>query len=172
MASFRPELQTCPVCGARGNCRIHAYYGRAIVDFIQGHPVRHEVCILRLACSCGHTHAVLPDLIVPYSSYGLFFILRVLAESFLGRLPVEKLCERFSITRNQFYKWLALWRSHKGLWLGVLDSMETSDLGFCRRLVLEGAYSDFAAAFTRRFSFSFLQSHKNPALYCQQVFGP
>ena len=25
MDSFRPELETCPCCGAKGNCHIHAY---------------------------------------------------------------------------------------------------------------------------------------------------
>lgn len=172
MASFRPELETCPICGSMGNCRIHAYYGRRIVDFTQGQPVCHDICILRLICSCGHTHAVLPDLIVPYSSYGLFFILRVLAEFFSGLASVEKLCERFSITGNQFYKWLKLWKTHRELWLGALGSMEIPDSAFIRILVLKNPYSDFAAAFFSRFSFSFLQSHKNPALYCPQAFGP
>ena len=172
MASFRPELETCPICGSKGNCHIHAYYGRRIIDFIQGHPVRNDICVLRLVCDCGHTHAILPDLIIPYSSYGLFFILRVLAESFSIHVPVEKLCERFSITRNQFYKWLGLWKLHKELWLGVLESAGTTDAGFIRELSWNIPYSEFASSFVRRFSFSFLQSHKNPACYCQQVFEP
>lgn len=172
MRSFCPELETCPICGSRGNCGIHAYYGRRIIDFIQGQTVRHDICVLRLICSCGHTHAVLPDLIIPYSSYGLFFILRVLAEFFSGRASVEKLCERFSITGNQFHKWLKLWKIHRELWLGVLDSMDSTDSDFILTLVLQKAYSDFSAGFFDRFSFSFLQSHKNPALYCQQDFAP
>ena len=36
MAGFRSELQTCPCCGARGSCCIHAYYNRSLVDFIGG----------------------------------------------------------------------------------------------------------------------------------------
>jgi len=170
MASFRPEQETCPCCGAKGNCRIHAYYGRGITDFIDGKPVRHEITILRLVCDCGHTHAILPDFIVPYSGYGLFFLLRVLAEHFLGLASVEQLCERFSITRNQFYKWLKLWRSQKEEWLGLLSSMGTSSRAFLLSLVRMGSYSEFASAFVRRFTRSFLQSHRNPAGYCQQVF--
>ncbi|RKI73994.1 hypothetical protein D7V90_23775 [bacterium 1xD42-87] len=27
---------------------------------------------MRLICTCGHTHAILPDFIIPYSGYGSF----------------------------------------------------------------------------------------------------
>ena len=172
MAGFRPELQTCPCCGARGACRIHACYDRSLVDFISGAPVCHSLCIMRLICTCGHTHAILPDFIIPYSGYGLFFLLRVLAEYFLRLSTVERLCERFSITLSQLRRWLKLFRVQKEEWLGALSSMETSGLSFLRDLATEPAYSDFASAFVRRFAKSFLQSHRNPAPYCQQVFGP
>ncbi|WP_251209812.1 DUF6431 domain-containing protein [Acetatifactor aquisgranensis] len=172
MAGFHPELQTCPCCGAKGSCRIHAYYDRSLVDFIGGAPVRHSLCIMRLICTCGHTHAILPDFIIPYSGYGLFFLLRVLAEYFLRLSTVERLCERFCITLSQLRRWLQLFRVQKEDWLGVLSSMEASGLSFLKSLLTQPAYSDFASAFVRRFTKSFLQSHKNPAPYCQQVFGP
>ena len=172
MDSFRPELQTCPCCGAKGTCSVHSYYGRSLVDFIGGKPVRHGLCILRLVCSCGHTHAILPDFIIPYSSYGLFFILRVLAEYFLRLASVEKLCERFLINQNQLYHWLSLFRRHKEVWLGLLSSMESSGLAFLKDLFRMPCYSDFASGFLRRFAVSFLQSHRNPASYCQQRFVP
>ena len=172
MDDFRPELQTCPCCGAKGSCWIHAYYDRSLVDFMGGRSVRHSLCILRLICSCGHTHAILPDFIIPYSGYGLFFLLRVLAEYFLRLSTVERLCERFSVTLSQLRRWLLLFQVQKEEWLGVLSSMETSGLSFLKSLSTQTAYSDFASTFVRRFAKSFLQSHKNPAPYCQQVFGP
>ena len=172
MDGFRPELQTCPCCGAKGACRIHAYYGRSLVDFLGGAPVRHSLCVLRLICTCGHTHAILPDFIIPYSGYGLFFILRVLAEYFLRPFSVELLCERFSINQKQLYRWLKLFKTQKEEWLGLLSSMEISNPAFLKGLLREPRYSDFASAFVRRFALSFLQAHKNPAPYCQQVFGP
>ncbi len=172
MDGFRYQLQTCPSCGVKGSCSIHAYYGRSLVDFIGGKPVRHSLCILRLVCSCGHTHAILPDFIIPYSSFGLFFILRVLAEYFLRPASLEKICERFLITQKQLYHWLALFRKHKEEWMGILSSLETSGLSFLKTLFTMSGYSSFASSFVRRFAVSFLQSHKNPAPYCQQVFGP
>lgn len=172
MAGFHPELQACPCCGVKSACRIHAYYGRSLVDFVNGTPVRHSLCILRLICTCGRTHAILPDFIVPYSGYGLFFILRVLAEYFLRVSTVERLCERFSISLSQLHRWLQLFRLQKEEWLGALSSMETSGLSFLKALLIQTPYSDFASAFVRCFAKSFLQSHKNPASYCQQLFGP
>ena len=172
MGGFRPEFQTCPCCGSKGSCRIHAYYGRSLTDFVDGSIVCHNLCILRLVCPCGHTHAILPDFIIPYSGYGLFFILRVLAEYFLRLSTVEKLCERFSITLSQLYRWLRIFKSQKEEWLGVLSSLETSGFSFLKSLFTWPVYSDFASSFVRRFNKSFLQSHKNPAPYCQLVFGP
>lgn len=165
MDSFRPELETCPVCGSKGNCHIHAYYSRKIVDFIYGKPVRTQVIILRLLCeSCTHTHAILPDIIIPYSTYSLFFLLRIMAEHFLGISTVDQLCERFGITRNQFYKWKALFHKHKQEWLGLLESMETSDAAFLKELTMKTDYSDFASGFFRKSHLSFLQSHLNPGI--------
>lgn len=172
MKGFRPEVRTCPCCGAKGSCHTHAYYGRSITDFINGKPVRHELCITRLICSCGHTHAILPDFIIPYSGYGLFFILRVLAEYFAGLYTAERICERFSITRNLFYHWLSIWHDHKEQWMGALSSMKTSDLSFMKGIIKDSCCSDFTSEFVRRFAVSFLQSHKNPAQYCQQAFVP
>lgn len=172
MDSFRPELETCPACGGTGNCHVHAYYSRKIVDFIHGKPVWTEVIILRLVCDCcAHTHAVLPDIIIPYSSYGLFFLLRILAEHFAAFSTVERLCERFDITQNQFYKWKLLWKEHKQEWLGLLDSLETPDLAFLKELIMKTDYSDFASCFVLKSSRSFLQSHSNPGRKAAKAAG-
>ena len=180
MRKFRPELETCPVCSSRGGCRIHACYGRSSVDLIRGNVRKSSLCITRVICdSCGCTHAILPDYLIPYSAYGPVFILAVLAARFLTRRSVEWICERFRLTRSLFYHWLSLWKEHKRLWLGVLDDLETDDAAFLSSLRDGQGYSPFSMNFIRRFSFSFLQGHANPvprrppaAPYCQQVFGP
>ena len=73
MAGFRPEMESCPVCRASHSCTTHASYERNLIDFIQGRPVYHTIKVIRVICSCGHTHAILPDLIIPYNTYGVFF---------------------------------------------------------------------------------------------------
>lgn len=172
MVSFKPELEICPCCGNKGSCKIHAYYKRWITDFIGGRKVQLRIRVLRVICeNCGHTHAILPDAIIPYDSYSLLFILRVLAARFFLHHTIELLCERFQITQNQFYKWMNLWHTHKEVWLGMLPSAETSDIAFIRSIASENRLSDFTAAFVQLTSHSFLQSHRNPANYCQRRFS-
>ena len=171
MADFRPEKETCPYCGASHTCQFHASYDRNLIDFISGRPVYHNICICRVICgSCGHTHAILPDLVIPYSTYGLFFILRVIAEYLTGRNTVGQLCSRFDISHSMLYHWLELFDSHKRDWLGALTSVEVSSMDFLRCLCSAPAFSDLASAFVLLTSFSFLQSHRNPAPYRQTVF--
>lgn len=175
MALFRPQLETCPVCESTGNLHIHSYYKRNLIDFINGNVVHHDISITRVVCdSCGTTHAILPDFIIPYCSYSLFFVLQVLGTYFMHLFSVEKLCERFSITLKQLYKWVSLWKSHKELWLGYLDNLETPSRSFIFQLGKNDSYSSVASSFVSRFGFSFLQSHANPknAVYCQHVFYP
>lgn len=170
MADFRPELETCPYCGASHCCSDHASYDRNLIDFISGKPVYHRISVSRVICSnCGHTHAILPDLIIPYSTYGLFFILRVIAEYLMHRSSVEQLCLRFSITHSMLYRWFSLFLEHKALWLGALASVETQALPFLMGIASQ-EYSAFSSRFTLLTAVSFLQSHRNPADYRQTVF--
>ena len=106
--------------------------------------------------------------------YSLFFVLRVLGEYFMHLYTGEKLCERFSITSRQLYKWLVLWKKHKSEWLGFLDSLEVSDKGFLFSLNRMECCSDFTSGFVRTFGVTILQSHANPknAAYCQDIFVP
>lgn len=180
MEHFQPELETCPICGSTGNCHIHDYYGRSIIDFLSGRKQKEHLCIMRVFCeSCKHAHAILPDIIVPYSGYSLFFILFVLGEYFAGIHTIEQLSERFDISEKQFHKWLALWKSHSAQWLGMLDASVTDNAAFFRQLILRDSYSAFSMDFIRLTARSFLQSHRNPVLttpknarYRQTVFTP
>lgn len=180
MAQFRPELETCPICNSTGNCHIHDYYRRSIIDFDAGQRTHSGLCVLRVFCdSCEHAHAVLPDAIIPYSSFSLLFVLRLLGQYFADLGSVEQLCERFGVSQNLFYKWLKLWNFHKQRWLGVLADSETSSISFWKKLYEQERYSDFSMEFIRSTSYTFLQANKNPVLqssknahYCQTVFVP
>lgn len=163
--------QECPSCGSRGNCVPHGKYTRSIIEYEAGKVVYRTVEIRRVRCgSCGHTHAVLPDHIVPYSTYSLLFILRVLAAYFLGLETVEELCGRYSISVSMLYEWKALFLEHKELWQGVLEDKETSPAEFIRRLFGLPSYSsDFSEPFFLKTARSFLQRHKDAAYSCYAV---
>lgn len=144
MQSYSWKNETCPWCGSKGSCVFHDTYTRSMTDFMHGKTIYGEACVIRLRCtSCGHTHAILPDVIIPYSVYGLFFILRVLAEYFLHLRTVEGLCARFGISVSMLYRWRGLFLSHKQLWLGVLDSAQTTPSKFIKWLCFLAQYSAF-----------------------------
>lgn len=162
----------CPACGSRGNCVPHGSYRRTLIDMEQGKVHYGSVEIRRVRCkSCGHTHAILPDYIVPYTTYSLLFILRVLAAHFLGLETVEQLCRRCGISPSMLYQWKALFLEHKRLWLGVLKDAETTCAQFIRQLLDLPGYSDeFGRPFYRKTTFSFLQRHKDAAIFRHAVF--
>lgn len=57
MAKFQPELETCPIWASTGNCHIHNYYGRFIIDFQSGKRKKSDLCVMRVFCdSCEHAH--------------------------------------------------------------------------------------------------------------------
>lgn len=180
MEHFRPELETCPICGTKGSCHVHDYYGRTLIDFHAGKRTTSMLCIQRVYCdSCEHAHAILPDVLIPYTRFGLIFILRVLAEHFNKLRTIEQICERYDISVNLLHKWITLWHSHKRQWLGILADAETSNESFLQCLVTLGSYSAYSMKFISQTSYSFLQCHKNPILknpknarYHQQVFLP
>ena len=87
MKDYSLAMEECPCCHSQDNCIFHGFYERNLIDFIQGTTVYHKISVTRVKCqSCGHTHAILPDLIIPYGQYSLFFLLRVLTEY----LPIPK----------------------------------------------------------------------------------
>ena len=135
MDSFSHSLQECPYCHSVGNLIPHGYYRRNIIDFTGSKTTYHKISVRRFKClSCGHTHAVLPDFIVPYTQYSLFFLLRVLAEYFLHLKTVSEICLTYAITPSMLYRWKALFLCHKKHWLPLLEHLETSSFSFLKKL--------------------------------------
>ncbi len=163
MASFHVESEVCPVCHSTGNSKVHATYSRAIIDIIHGKPVYQDLSITRIFCdSCGHSHAILPDTIIPYSQYSLFFILRVLAEYFARRKTVSFLCATYNITPSMLYRWRDLFLQNRSLWLGILEQREQPPYYFLCSLVRLERFSEFCSGYFRLTGSSFLQRHANP----------
>ena len=162
MRTFRPEKEVCPACGLRGACHVHAYYNRFIVDFINGAPVTSVLRIMRVRCSCGSTHALLPDPVIPYRSHSLFFILRVLSEYF-RRKNVLRLCEKYLISISQLYRWKKVFLLHRREWLGLLKASSSTPSSSITELLRVSPFKDFSLSFFRLTAVSFLQSRINNA---------
>lgn len=171
MESFHPGRQRCPHCKSTGNCTSHASYERSLVSFEHGKVVYRRLVILRVICiSCNRTHAILPDVIIPYGSYSLSYILQLMKDYYTGSLTVEQLCERFQLSVSTFYRLKQTYLSHRLLWLGMTVSagQEVSDF----LLFLEG-YNDlsgFLSQFHQLTAFSFLQQ-KYKASHCHLHSG-
>lgn len=167
MSSFRPEDEVCPTCGRKGDCKPHASYRRYLIDFEDATPRCRMITVRRVICSCGSTHAILPDPVIPYDQYSLFYIIAVLAVYSCRLMTVERLCEAYAITPSMLYRWKSFYQNHRCDWQGVLKSTSSDIRHSLLELIKKNPYSVFAVSFIRLTNYSLLQSHANPA-NCQQ----
>lgn len=164
MDSYSHTLQQCPSCHSKGNLIPHGSYQRNIIDFADGRTTYRKISVKRFKCQgCGHTHAVLPDIIIPYAQYSLFFLLRVLGEYFLLLKTVSELCLAYRITPSMLYRWKALFLCHMAGWLPLLKQLEAPPPVFLKHLYFQENFSAcFSFPFFQKTGISFLQSHQNP----------
>ena len=79
VAGFKPSSCGCPKCGAVGRLSRIRPYRRFMVSAEHGSRSDTELIVPRFRCgSCGCTHALLPDSLIPFGSYSLRFVLTVL----------------------------------------------------------------------------------------------
>jgi ribosomal protein S27AE len=155
---FRHHAGSCPRCGAAGKLSPYGAYSRWLVCLNNEAVLAARVKPLRFACaSCGATHALLPDILVPYSPYSLRFKLTVLTAYFERASTVVAISERFHVAVSTIYAWKKLFLSHRELFLGILMSRKESALTFLRRLSAAVWPPECLQEFFRRYAFSFLQ---------------
>ena len=164
-------LLVCPYCGAKGTCKKRGSYERSLVTFPDGKPQVVRLRIPRVQCTCGKSHALLPDFIVPYLSYSLPTILHILSDYFTRRLTIRGICEKYLVSPPLICRFKKRFLIHKKQWLGILRDMELSTISFMEELLMS-SYDRFHDAFLRLTTYSFLQSHKNPANCSRPRFGP
>lgn len=150
-----PVKMVCPVCGAEGRCSGIGAYSRMLITILEGKRREISVEIPRVICqSCHHTHALLPDVLIPYGSYTLRFILHVLELYLMRAEPVAKLCESWAISVSTLYGWIHLFLDQHNLWFRAIEHIRWITLTAVERIrTIEG----FPSAFRECFRFSFLQ---------------
>ncbi len=105
--SIYDTLSTCPTCGAPATAfHKDGSYKRDFICYEEGAPVYHKIVVHCVECSsCGHSHALEPSVIVPYSSYSIGFLLQVIHAKMIGRFKtVLELCEHFQIGVSTYYR--------------------------------------------------------------------
>lgn len=150
----------CPNCRTKGRLSFYPSYERNLVGYGNGSVQENRVTIRRVYCSsCETTSAILPDIIVPYKTYSLLFILHVLKAYFFRKGSVPALCAHFGIAAATLYAWKMRYLTHKVLHLGVLEKyFHTEDPHLSEPASI--FFSGFLSTFSHRFGFSFLQYKK------------
>ena len=155
---FCYRSEACLGCGTIGKFDSHGGYSRWLFTHEDGKNIGLRIWVLRLKCtSCGATHAILPDVLVPYSPYSLSFVLTALIAYFEREATVEKICEKYGIAVSTLYRWKKLLVRHKDLMLGILKSQAASALEFLCNLFNSEKISDSLRSFFRNYHFSFMQ---------------
>lgn len=145
---------TCPCCGNGNDLHYHTSYNRMMISIRRGKRFEETISIRRIICPCGHTHALIPDFLIPYGSYSIRFILSVLFH-YLGRkCSVAALCDYYQISISTFYDWKKLFTNHYNLFIGAIN--EISRLSYSSLNTIFDI-SSFPFEFLNGFRFSFLQ---------------
>lgn len=111
----------CPHCGRKGRFKRHGEYSRYIVEWAGGKKHCSLISIVRFRCGdCGRTHAYLPSLMIPYTSYGLCFVLAVLIQYFQKSMTVMQICESYDISESILYRWVHLFERRYGEWMEII----------------------------------------------------
>jgi len=125
------HLLICPNCGTKFNCTYFSSYSRNLITFERGSNTCFSIDIIRVKCnSCNHTHAIIPDNLIPFGSYSISFILTVLRAYFLGSKTISDLCDFFQISISTLYDWIKLFKEQKHIWLGILNDAVISPIKF------------------------------------------
>lgn len=122
----------CPNCGAKHPVwAYHDSYERYLISYESNTIVTDIIEITRIRCSsCNGTHAILPEIIIPFSSYSLLFVLSVLKEYYMPGNTVAFLCKKYQISASTLYDWKRLFLVHKQLWFGVVENLYQNSLDF------------------------------------------
>ena len=145
----------CPCCKASGQCEYISPYKRTMISAADDTQKVQYLLIKRAKCnSCGRTHAILPDILVPYGSYSIRFILIVLTKYLQRKTSVATFCDKWHIAASTLYSWIHLFIDHYSSFVSALDRISK---------VTEEAiasvenHDTFMNAFFERFRFHFLQ---------------
>lgn len=127
---------SCPLCGAKEALSYFASYDRHLITYDNEEVCDHMVIIPRYICSsCGHTHAILPPVIVPYLSFSFNFIVNIIHDYLVRKFnSVAVMCQNYGIAISTFYRIFKSFKEHKKLWLGLLEDKLTEDLFFIQDL--------------------------------------
>lgn len=97
----------CPCCHARNKLIKYGKYERNISILIDDYIENYSVSIQRLICnSCNHTHALLPNFVVPYKIMAIFSIAKIVQRASIS--SAYKLADIINLSIQMIYTYIAI----------------------------------------------------------------
>lgn len=97
----------CPCCHAKNKLIKYGKYERNISILVDDNVENYRVSVQRVICnSCNHTHALLPNFIVPYKIMALFSIAQIVQRASIS--SAYKLAEAINLSVQMIYTYIAI----------------------------------------------------------------
>ncbi len=158
--------QLCPKCGKIGKLTKHDSYTRTMIYLSNGKRVETIVSIPRGICKCGKTHAFIPDILIPFSSYSFRFVILILWKFLNRKDTVESFCSKYCIAVQTVYNWMNLFRLHYKEWTSAIKELSRPFNDMLENIMETPA---FPYEFYKKSNHSFLQGNAYPH-NCRMVF--
>jgi len=116
-----------PDCPCAGNYTGYGSYTRSLICYTNGKVEGHLIFVARVECiSCGHTHALLPSVIIPYSPFSFHFVISLLYDFITHKYEnVAALCSQYDISVSTLYRIRNRFLEDKKLMLGIMNDSIT-----------------------------------------------
>jgi len=121
-----------PDCPSTGRYTSAGSYTRSLICYSDEKIENHTICVKRLECSsCGHTHALLPSVVIPYSPFSFHFVISLLYDYITHKHgTVMSLCLHYDISVSTLYRIRRRFLDDKKLMLGIMEDAITSANAF------------------------------------------
>lgn len=127
-----PCAISCPSssCGQEGNYYGCGSYKRQLICYTNACIERHEITIPRIECvSCGHSHALLAPVIIPYSPFSFHFVISLLYDYITRKYnTVSALCQVYDISISTLYRIFHRFTEDRKLMLGMMEAAISQSL--------------------------------------------
>ncbi len=101
------DKNVCPCCKAKNKLIKYGKYDRNVSFLVNDCVENYSVAVQRVICnSCEHTHALLPNFIVPYKIISLFSIAQIVQRASIS--SVYKLAEIINLSFQVIYTYIAI----------------------------------------------------------------
>lgn len=156
LAGIRLDQVRCPKCGAICCFTPSKSYQRMMITTSSGRRSNTRVVVPRVRCSsCGRTHALIPENLIPYGSYSLRFVFTVLLSYLHRHGSVSEFCDHWQISISTLYGGIHLSSCHYSLLADVFHRIHWITEQAVHELIKT---PDFPDRFFRQFRFAFLQA--------------